>query len=351
MDAGSISYIVCEALIAVLTIIGNFLVLLAMYKNRRLQTTTNVFIGSLALADLLVGILVEPLAILSYKGLPRNFYGCVFVNSSLVLLTQCSVNGLVMVAIDRFVAIKMPYFYTKHFTPRFALFLTLIGWTVAIVVGMVPMMGWNRGPTEDGMCSFMGVIDLKYMVYFNFFGCIIPPVLFMSAVNAYIYTAILGQLKMMRSLESVGSNSNIAINCSWHLLRKDFQAAKSLVFIILLFIVCWFPIHISNCIVIFKGVAYQPHPSIMLVAILLSHANSFVNPILYAYGNSQFKYTIRGFFCKSNAVGSYPDWHTGSVVNQLSTGNRTNGFEERTLTRSGGIRHKETRMMQVASIT
>lgn len=351
MDPGSIVYIIFEALIALLTIIGNFLVLLAIRKNRRLQTTTNVFIGSLAFADLLVGILVEPLAILSYKGLPRDFYGCVLINSSLVLLTQCSVNGLVMVAIDRFFAIKMPFLYTKYFTSRFALFLTLIGWIVAIIVGMVPMMGWNLGPTKDGGCSFIGVIDLKYMVYFNFFGCILPPLLFMSAVNAYIYAAILRQLKTMRSLESVGSTSNIAINCSWQLLRKDFKAAKSLVFIIIVFIVCWFPIHIANCIAVFKGIDYLPPQSIMLSAILLSHANSFVNPILYAYGNSQFKYTIRGFFGKSNVVRSYPNWYTGSVVNAVSTVNRTTGIERRGISGAGGIRHKESQMVQVATIT
>ena len=349
MNTVSIVYIVCEALIAILTIIGNFLVLLAIRKNRRLQTTTNVFIGSLAFADLLVGILVEPMAVLSYKGLPRDFYGCVLVNSSLVLLTQCSVNGLVMVAIDRFFAIKMPFLYTKYFTSRFALFLTLIGWIVAIIVGMVPMMGWNLGPTDDGVCSFIGVIDLKYMVYFNFFGCIIPPLLFMSAVNAYIYTAILRQLKTIRSLEPAGSTSNIAINCSWQLLRKDFKAAKSLVLIIIVFIVCWFPIHIINCITTFKGVEYKSPQSIMLSAILLSHANSFVNPILYAYGNSQFKYTIRGFFCKSNTVGNYPNWHSGSVVNPVSTVNPTT--EGRGQSDMGGIRHKENQIIQVATIT
>jgi len=47
----------------VLTVFGNVLVVLSVYRERSLQTVTNYFIVSLAIADIMVAILVMPLAV------------------------------------------------------------------------------------------------------------------------------------------------------------------------------------------------------------------------------------------------------------------------------------------------
>jgi len=46
-----------------LTVFGNVLVCLSVYRERNLRTATNFFIVSLAIADLMVAILVMPLAV------------------------------------------------------------------------------------------------------------------------------------------------------------------------------------------------------------------------------------------------------------------------------------------------
>jgi len=47
----------------VLTVFGNILVVLGVYRERSLQSATNYFIVSLAIADIMVAILVMPLAV------------------------------------------------------------------------------------------------------------------------------------------------------------------------------------------------------------------------------------------------------------------------------------------------
>lgn len=48
-------------LLIVIIICGNLLVCISVYKERALKTTTNYFIVSLAVADLLLAVLVLPL--------------------------------------------------------------------------------------------------------------------------------------------------------------------------------------------------------------------------------------------------------------------------------------------------
>nr|KAG5714560.1 hypothetical protein BaRGS_007006 [Batillaria attramentaria] len=85
---------------------GKSLVLVAMYKVKSLRTQTNCFIASLAVADILTGLVVGPLAVISHIGLPHNFYGCLLINSLVILFTS---------------------------------------WVVGILFGLVPLMGWNKG--------------------------------------------------------------------------------------------------------------------------------------------------------------------------------------------------------------
>ena len=63
VSLASITYISVEILIGLCAIVGNVLVIWVVKLNPSLQTTTFYFIVSLALADIAVGVLVMPLAI------------------------------------------------------------------------------------------------------------------------------------------------------------------------------------------------------------------------------------------------------------------------------------------------
>lgn len=107
-DAASVIYIVLELLIAVLSVLGNVLVCWAVCLNSNLQSITNFFVVSLAVADIAVGVLGIPFAIVISTGFCSNFYGCLFIACFVLVLTQSSIFSLLAIAIDRYIAIKIP---------------------------------------------------------------------------------------------------------------------------------------------------------------------------------------------------------------------------------------------------
>lgn len=79
-------FIVLEVLVAIFAIIGNALVLVAFYKERRLRKKSNYYIISLACADFCVGIFGIPLAISLV--IKQNFYEKKDINFALQKLCR-----------------------------------------------------------------------------------------------------------------------------------------------------------------------------------------------------------------------------------------------------------------------
>lgn len=87
-----------------------------------------------------------------------------------------------------------------------------------------------------------------------------------------------------RPAESNKAKSNIRT-------RQELRKATSLFLVLFLFMVCWMPIHLINCVLLLCPQCEVPM-TLTLAAILLSHANSALNPILYAYRMRSFRHTL-----------------------------------------------------------
>lgn len=131
-------------------------------------------------------------------------------------------------------------------------------------------------------CLFENVVPMSYMVYFNFFGCVLPPLLIMMVIYIKIFMVACKQLQHMELMDHSRTT-----------LQREIHAAKSLAMIVGIFALCWLPVHAINCVSLFHPALAKEKPKwLMNVAILLSHANSVVNPIVYAYRNRDFRYTF-----------------------------------------------------------
>ncbi|XP_062273478.1 adenosine A2a receptor a [Scomber scombrus] len=292
-------YIVLELLIAVFSVLGNVLVCWAVCLNSNLQSITNFFVVSLAVADIAVGVLAIPFSIVISTGFCSNFYGCLFIACFVLVLTQSSIFSLLAIAIDRYIAIKIPLRYNSLVTGQRAQGIIAICWVLSIIIGLTPMMGWHNVSdkmTESDInstcpsglmkCLFEEVVVMEYMVYFNFFACVLIPLLLMLAIYLCIFMAACHQLKLIEVKAIHGEKSRST-------LQKEIQAAKSLAIIVGLFAVCWLPLHIINCFTLFCPQCDRPPLWIMYVAIILSHANSVINPFIYAYRIREFRQTFR----------------------------------------------------------
>ncbi|KAF2357237.1 G protein-coupled receptor rhodopsin-like [Trinorchestia longiramus] len=77
-----------------------------------------------------------------------------------------------------------------------------------------------------------------------------------------------------------------------HTNRREVKAAKNLSIIVLFFMICWFPLYTINCINAFCSTCDVPL-QLLNFTIILSHANSAINPILYAYHMKDFRYALK----------------------------------------------------------
>ncbi|XP_056586181.1 adenosine A2a receptor b [Triplophysa dalaica] len=299
----SLVYIVLELLIAVLAVAGNVLVCWAVWLNSNLQSITNFFVVSLAVADIAVGLLAIPFAVTISTGFCSHFHGCLFIACFVLVLTQSSIFSLLAIAVDRYIAIKIPLRYNSLVTGQRAKGIIAVCWTLSVVIGLTPMLGWNKrvstnnnSSCRQGMteCMFENVVTMGYMVYFNFFGCVLMPLLVMLAIYMRIFMAARRQLRQMEQK---------LVHMQWHTqgegsssrsrLQREVHAAKSLAIIVGLFAICWLPLHIINCFTLFCPKCDRPQDWVMYLAIILSHANSVVNPFIYAYRIRDFRHTFR----------------------------------------------------------
>ncbi|ETN65636.1 Adenosine receptor [Anopheles darlingi] len=331
----NLPYALFEGLVALTAIFGNTLVIVAFKRERKLRRRTNFYIISLASADLLVGTFGIPFAILSSIGLPRNLHACLFTISLLVVLCTISIFCLVAVSIDRYWAILHPLAYSRNMRTKTTIGIISVCWLIGSIIGFLPLFGWHEEPDED-TCLFVKVMDYDYLVFLYLFTIIIPAVLLL-AFYIHIYRVIIRQRKQIVSMSSVdarfseslpnlansdtgaqgppmggttgggGSCRQAALvkrrsrkdNYAGTMLRvlraaqkREVKATQNLSIIVLFFMVCWMPLHTINCIM-----AFCPHcqicGAVMLFVITLSHLNSALNPLLYAYHLKDFREALK----------------------------------------------------------
>ncbi|XP_014467943.1 PREDICTED: dopamine D2-like receptor isoform X6 [Dinoponera quadriceps] len=171
-----------------LTLFGNVLVILAVVRERTLQTVTNYFIVSLAVADLLVAVLVMPFAVYvlvngswSLPGFVCDFYIAMDVTCS-----TSSIFNLVAISIDRYIAVTQPIKYAKHKNNRRVWLTILLVWAISAAIGSPIVLGLNNTPNRiPDQCLFYNTDFIIYSSLSSFYiPCIIMVFLYYNIFKA-----------------------------------------------------------------------------------------------------------------------------------------------------------------------
>ena len=129
----------------VLVLLGNCLVVLAVFLDQRLRTVTNLFIVSLAMADLSVGIAVLPFSA-SLEVLDMWIFGEIWCSIWLavdVWMCTASILNLCAISLDRYLAVTRPVSYPSIMTPWRAKVLLAVVWLLSFLICFPPLVGWN----------------------------------------------------------------------------------------------------------------------------------------------------------------------------------------------------------------
>ena len=173
--AHGIPLIAINVIICVLGSLGNFLVCLAIATNSRLRRASNYLLFSLAIADLIVTLVCEPLLLKVI--IQRTFFNeCTeWLQLTYSILSQisCSTSVYHMVAIsfDRFVAVVFPLRHRNFIEGCGLKLMLIISWSMPILGrvlrAIVPPVSY------PGHFFGLGVFALSYFFILFFYFLIV----------------------------------------------------------------------------------------------------------------------------------------------------------------------------------
>ncbi|NXC11272.1 HRH1 protein, partial [Orthonyx spaldingii] len=130
--------------ISLITIVMNILVLCAVKTEKKLQTVGNLYIVSLAVADLIVGAAVMPLNIVYLLSpvWPLGRAACQFWLSMDYVASTASIFNLFILCMDRYRSVQQPLKYLKYRTKMRASLMILGVWLLSFT-WVIPILGWH----------------------------------------------------------------------------------------------------------------------------------------------------------------------------------------------------------------
>ncbi|XP_036384517.1 lysophosphatidic acid receptor 2b [Megalops cyprinoides] len=269
--------------VCIIVILANILVMSAIIINRRFHFPIYYLLGNLAAADLFAGI--SYLYLMFHTGpwtikLTKRQW---FVRQGLIDTSlTASVVNLLAVAVERHQTIFTMQLHSKM-TNRRVLLLILGIWAVAIVMGLVPTMGWHCLCDLDDCSTMAPMYSRRYMVFWAVLNLLTFSV--MVGVYTRIFIYVRHKSRRMSQHTTQVRHRETVVNLM-----------KTVSMILGAFVICWTPglvvllldgLNCEECNVL----KYEKY------CLVLAECNSLVNPIIYSYRDKDMRRTFKRILC------------------------------------------------------
>ncbi|XP_068715900.1 D(1) dopamine receptor-like [Montipora foliosa] len=276
-------------IVMIVTILGNSLVCIAIYVDRRLRSPTNWFIASLAVSDLLYASAGLPFRILSNVTAIQYVWICKAWIWLDMACAAASIANLAVISVDRYLKITKPFDYHRKMTNRRS-FLAIGGvWLFAATLATLSIIAWpgERGVnlSRYGYCTNT---NKTFYTVANIVAFLFPLIVLVTCYSMILRTAWIQFTKMQHMNVNFSNKEDRRKQKS---VRQEFKATKTLAIVLLTFTFCWAPFFIVFTIEQYDRSLVSPIPQVLfnLIFLILPNLNSTLNPFIYAYFNIEFR--------------------------------------------------------------
>ena len=258
-----------------IAIIGNILVLAAILRTPSLRSPSTILLCSLAVSDLLVGFVVQPLYIAAE--LTEN--ALLYQAQTLLSYAACGVSLMTMAAIsvDRFLALYYHMRYPNLMTTHRAVFTSVTLWFIAFILALFSI--WNENATYFGAAANIVIcLSLSTVCYIR------------------IYRIVRRHQLQIHAQHHAVDNFN-AENIQ-NMERSKRSALNTFVFYMVL-ILCYLPLFVA---MVMLGIYHVHLSDVWNLTDTVAFMNSSINPFLYCWRLRELRTavvkTARQMLCK-----------------------------------------------------
>ncbi|XP_059210531.1 trace amine-associated receptor 13c-like [Centropristis striata] len=274
--------------ISVLTAVLNLLIIISISHFRQLHTPTNILLLSLAVSDFLVGLLVMPADTLerTHCWLFGDFFCCLYMFVSNIIFSASVVN-MVLISVDRYVAICDPLHYTTRITVNRVKFCVCLLWFYSVAHNS-SFFNLHLIQQEEisiycyGKCESFTDDAGSYL---KFLLNLIVPVTAIIVLYTRVFVVAVSQARAMRSHITAVTKQ---ISVTKRAKKSELKAARTLGVLVVVFLTCFTPSYFASL----GGYESMSHSTSFFIMYLYSF-NSCLNPLIYALFYPWFRKTVR----------------------------------------------------------
>ena len=311
---------VCIAL-SVISILGNTLVCLAIYKNRKLRLTTNLFMIALAASDLLCATVEMPLASAVLITGRWDFSDALCELQAFVDVFTTYVTPAIMglTAFNRYMRIVKTHHYNNIFSPQKSkIWLSGVWLSLALYLLVGRVTKWNRFQFIPGYAVCSVVFTTKerkgahYLVVFGLFS-LLP-----FFIACFSYYKVFAKLRLHK-LQVVPSFNTVTRRTGRMISTREINISRTLSYVAAGYLFCWIPLWVfAFC----KRSFPEKTPRVVeLLVTLMLFLSASINPFIYISTSQAFRREFSRLLCWWKVTRIVPGSTDPAVARKREVGN------------------------------